>query len=143
MMAILLLGSQGICGGWSVNMGYHNPHTSTIGVNFMHVWDPYVVEAGLGYIRLSSSSDDISGINLGGGVNGKYLFRSGLFRPYLQAGFGMSSGVSGDGAGFGVSGFFLGGGLLVMDSSFYIYSSYNLSEGYGSGFLQFGVGFNL
>lgn len=126
---------------WSWNIGYHNPHTATVGVNFLHLWTDWAVELGLGYIQ-AQSGDQTTGLTLGGGVNLKYFFLHNVFRPYLQGGYGMSSGVSNKGAGVGIAGGFIGGGIFIWSNDFHIYLSYDLAEGGGS-FYQVGLGFPL
>lgn len=137
----LLLATPSAFGQWSANLGIKNPFTSDLGVNFLHVWPRWAVEVGLGTISVDDQADDTSGINLGGGVNGKFMFKEGLFRPYVQAGLGLSSGVTGRGAGLGSDGILFGFGLFVWATEFYIYGSYNAVN--GQGFFQMGIGFPL
>jgi hypothetical protein len=127
-------------GNWSWNLGYHNPHTATYGLNFMHVWTDWAVEFGLGYIQIGNGASQTSGLTLGGDINLKYIFLHSLLRPYLQGGYGMSSGVNGNGAGLGIAGAFVGGGLYIWANEFYVYGSYDIADGGGS-FYQFGLGF--
>ncbi len=141
IIAALTLPYNSSLADWSANLGANNPFTSNLGVNFMYMWPSWAVEAGLGYISGVDRGDDTSGINLGGGVNGKYLYRQGLFIPYIQVGIGLSSGVTGEGAGRGSDGLLFGFGMFVWATEFHIYASYNLVN--GEGLAQFGIGFPL
>jgi hypothetical protein len=146
--------------GWSWGLGYHNPPGATLGVNFMHLWNNWAFEAGLGYLGSSETSTQNSqqsgagtttnsDLYAGGDINLKYLFASGFFRPYLQGGMGsaVSLGNSNNsknnsnntGANASLNGGFAGAGIFLLGSEFYVYLSYLTS---GNGTFQFGLGFN-
>ena len=124
---------------WSGSLAYNNPPGANIGVNFMHLWAKWAFEFGIGNVRANSNTTSV-----GGDINLKYLFRSGVFRPYLQvgAGSGISVRTESDGsAGASVGGIFAGAGIFLIGNPIYAYGSYNL--GNGSNFYQVGIGYNF
>jgi hypothetical protein len=160
IFSIALFSSQVALANWSWGIGYHNPPSSTLGVNFMHLWSNWAFEAGLGYLGSSESSNKNTGTNntgtttqsqffAGGDVNLKYLFSSGFFRPFLQIGSGTSISLgntsnndnnsNNTGAKAALNGNFAGAGFMLMGSEFYFYVSYLTSN---NGSAQIGVGFN-
>lgn len=134
--------------GWSWGVGYHNPPNATIGLNFMHLWNQWAFEFGLGYINStekessnsSSNSNDVN-LSVAGDLNLKYLFGSGRFRPYVQggtyAGVAAQTGNS-SGANASLSSGFAGAGFFILGSSFDFYISYVTA---GKGSLQLGFNF--
>lgn len=136
---------------WSWNLGYHNPPTSTLGLNFMHLWTNWAFEVGIGNIdsKKSNSSDTSTDSNnntsntvtVGGDINLKYLFGSRWFRPYLQAGVMVGTAANSQGAGAGTGSGFWGGGLFLKGNPFYFYIGANVIG--GSSDLHAGLGFDL
>lgn len=144
---------------WSWGIGYHNPPSSTYGVNFMHLWSNWAFEVGLGYLGSAESSNKNTGTDsgtttqsqlyAGGDMNLKYLFSSGFFRPYIQAGAGTSVSLgntsnssnnsNSPGANASLNANFVGAGFMLMGSEFYFYASYLATN---NGSAQIGIGFN-
>lgn len=119
---------------WMWNVAYNNPPGAAIGGNIMLLETDWAFEGGVGGIYANGNS-----LTVLGDVNVKYLFLSGWFRPYAQAGFGATVSASGDpAAGASLAGPFGGAGIFMLGSPFYIFASYNYS---GSGFFQGGLGF--
>lgn len=129
---------------WTWNIGYHNPPNSTIGVNFEYFWSKWALELGAGFLDFGTKDrSNTATLYLAGDVNMKYLFLSGVFRPYLMGGLGLGSGTSvGDNTALGASagGGFVGGGVLMRGHPVYAYLG--LAIGNASTF-QFGVGFDF
>jgi hypothetical protein len=74
-----------------------------------------------------------------GDLDMKYLFGSGGFRPYVQAGTGYGIGAGNKSVGLGIGGSVYGGlGFFAMGSSAYGYVSFNTGS-----FMQAGVGFDF
>jgi hypothetical protein len=144
---------------WSWGLGYHNPPSSTFGVNFMHLWTNWAFETGIGYIgsseNITPNSQPNSGtttnsqLYAGGDVNLKYLFSTGFFRPYLQGGMGTAVAIgsannsknnsNNTGANASLGGSYGGAGFFLYGSEFYVYLSYITSS---NGSYQVGIGFN-
>lgn len=136
---VLLISMKSFAGNWSGSVAHNNPPGANIGLNFMYLWSNWAFELGIGNAQSSNSSTSVSG-----DINFKYLFRSGVFRPYLQ--FGAGSGVSvttnnNGGAGAGVGGGFAGAGIFLLGNPIYAYGSYNI--GNGSNFYQLGIGYDF
>ncbi len=143
--------SAQICsaGGWSVNLGYHNPPGSLIGLNFLHAWSNWAFEAGIGGVEQSKGTDsngtETKTTSILGALNVKYLFNGQTIRPYVQVGVGSSASIttnSGATASAGSNGGYFGGGIFVIGSPLYLYLSLNSSGGTGA-FFQGGLGFNF
>lgn len=82
---------------------------------------------------------------VGGDLGLKYLFGSGVFRPYLEAGVGLGVGAttgSNGGVGAGTGGGFFGGGIFLKGNPFYFYVGY-LAAGTGGGDINLGLGFDF
>jgi hypothetical protein len=138
---------------WSLNIGYHNPPQSNLGVNFLYDWTQIALELGIGNIRTDANFDnhnenrdnDGVALGLGGDINGKFFFMKSAIRPYIQLGTLLGTyGSLGDnsGLGLGSGGLFWGGGLWFgQTSAFHGYLSLNLI-GYSS-FGQAGIGFSI
>ena len=144
--SFVLLFTSNSFAGWNWGIGYHNPPGSTLGVNFMYLWSAWALELGIGSIdggtSNNNSSNDNSTLSIGGDINLKYLFGSGFFRPYLQGGMGLGTGLTiGDntGAGAGTGGIFFGGGAFLMANPFHIYLGL-ITDGGDFG-TQAGIGF--
>ncbi len=134
----------------SVNIGYGNPPGSMIGVNYLYFFHPWALELGLGYVATEglSSSGDAGETRQNGAfsMNGKYLFGSGLFIPYAQVGAGIGSGPifgRNGGKAVGYVDFYEGFGLMIKDSAFYFYTSFNFKNLFQTQFFQIGLGFLL
>jgi hypothetical protein len=139
MTCLLLISLRAGAGNWSGSVGYNNPPGANIGLNFMYLWSNWAFEFGLGNVSSNNNSTSV-----GGDIGFKYLFRSGVFRPYLQ--FGAGSGVSvtssnSGGAGASVGGGFGGAGIFLLGNPIYAYGSYNV--GNGSNFYQVGIGYDF
>jgi len=141
LLALAIFYGTQVFANWSVNLGYNNPPGAAIGANFCYFWTNWAFEAGLGSVNSTStnSGNSTTTVSVGGDVNFKYLFGSGLFRPYLQGGAGVGIGA-GNGVGAGIGGGFAGAGFFLKGSDLYAYFSYNLG---GGGFLQGGLGIFL
>lgn len=134
---------SGLAKGWSLNVGYNNPPGATLGLSFMHLWQDWAFELGAGSAKVKDQNNSSSEVTvLSGDVDFKYLFGSGGFRPYAQVGTFYSTTSGSNTAGLSVGNSTYGGlGFFGMGSSVYGYSSYNF--GSGTGYFQFGLGFNL
>jgi hypothetical protein len=140
ILGIVFCSSSAFASGWSWNLGYHNPPSADIGLNFMHLWSDWAFELGIGGIQSSSANSSTS---ITGDINLKYLFSGSSLRPYLQGGVGSSATVNtGNQASAGVNagGGFVGGGIFILGNPFYFYASYNVAN---SGFFQFGLGYQF
>lgn len=115
--------------GWSWNIGYHNPPTSTLGLNFLYEWSKVALELGVGSIdskKTDSSGNTTNTVVVGGDVNLKYLFGSGWFRPYVQGGLLLGTSASSGGASAGTGSGFFGGGMMLKGGQFYVYLGANM-----------------
>ena len=110
--------------GWGLGIGYHNPVSSDLGVSLMHMWNSVAFEAALGAIGVWGNDDDEedehTGLKLGGDVDLKLLFGSGL-KAYLQGGLSYGAEASSAGAGLNIGGseVFAGAGLFLLGSELY------------------------
>jgi hypothetical protein len=142
-LTFLALSTQSaFAGGWNASVGYHNPPSSTLGVNAMYLWTNWAFEAGLGNITTSSTNNgnNTNSTALGGDVNFKYLFGAGFFRPFVHAGVGVGVGAGSDtGLSAGTGGAFLGGGAFLMGRKFYGYGGANLYSKTSELFLGLGI----
>ena len=136
---------------WTLNIGWHNPPGSTLGVNFLYLGQAWGFEAGIGAVNLAAEGTaaqddrDNAHLSISGALNVKYFFGSGGVRPYAQVGFGAGIGATvGDdaGAGGGVGGPFAGLGIFGDAGKWYVYAAYNVWQNSG-GSPQAGVGFHL
>lgn len=150
VFVIALCASTPASAGWSWNLGYHNPPTSTLGINFMHLWSNWAFEIGVGSLDSKKSNSDTTNsssentsntVSVGGDMNLKYLFSSGWFRPYLQGGVMMGTAANSSGAGVGTGSGFFGGGLLLKGNPFYFYIGANVIG--GSTDAHAGLGFDF
>lgn len=149
-LLILVLNPLEAFAGWSASLGYNNPPGATYGLNFMYLWTNWAFEAGIGGVQQTSTNSggqEAKTTSTLGDINLKYLFSSGVFRPYLQGGMGSSVSVtnaSGVSAAAGVGGGYVGGGIFLLGNPIYVYGSINtgLSSG-NSSFVQFGVGYDF
>jgi hypothetical protein len=143
--------SQARGGGWSLNIGYHNPPGADVGANFLYQWSNWAFELGIGSISVSDSStnnNNQSSAGLGGDLNLKYLFGNGGFRPYLQGGVLVGTGATvgeneSTGASASTGSGFVGLGIMAeLGSSAYIYLGGNAFNKRKSEFF-FGLGFDI
>jgi hypothetical protein len=125
---------------WTLNLGFHNPPGSSLGINFLYWATRWNFEAGLGWFDAKAQADDDStaeekkkkdevSVALAGDLNIKYRFSSGSVAPYLQCGVSGGGGVSvGDKSdvGAGAGGPFAGVGIMFGSPRFYAYGVYNM-----------------
>lgn len=140
VFAFLVLFEQKSQANWSMNLGYNNPPSATVGLNLMNIWTNWAFELGLGSAKVEDKNDsNIDVTVLTGDVDFKYLFSNGGFRPYLQVGTAYAIGAKDNAASLGVGGSGYGGlGFFAMGSRFYAYASYNTGS-----FIQFGLGMDI
>lgn len=140
--------------GWTLNLGYHNPPGSLVGLNFLYLGSSFGFELGAGWLQFntkdtdhspSDNDKDTAAFAILGDANIKYYFRPGTsVRPYIQG--GMDAAIGGDvgkttDLGAGIGGPFFGLGLFLGKPSFYGYGAVN--TGQGGMFVQGGLGFGL
>lgn len=157
---ILLFVARPCFANWTLNIGYHNPPGSKVGVNFLYWNSPLMFEIGIGWIDVKALAEDEDEDNaatdekenddlrvaVAGALNIKYLLSSGGIKPFLQLGVGAGSYVqAGDhnDLGAGVGGLYGGIGLLLGSPGFYAYASFNLHANSKDSFAQFGLGFDI
>lgn len=135
---------------WSLNIGYHNPPGSNLGVNFLHEWSNWAFEVGIGSISVESTdsannSSSSTSAGIGGDLDLKYQFgRSGI-RPFLQGGVLVGTGaVVGDNGGVaaGTGAGFLGGGINFSGKDLYFYLGANAFSSRSTEFFL-GLGFDI
>ena len=138
---------------WTLGLGYHNPPNAGFGLNFLYFDYGWAFEIGLGWGEVESKDtnndtenedDSVTG-RVHGGVNFKYFFQEGTFRPYgqigLLAGGSLTAGKSQGGQG-GVGDLYGGLGLMVGSPDFYFYGSFNITAN-EKDFIQGGIGFDI
>lgn len=141
---------------WTLNLGYHNPLNSKIGVNFLYWGSQWNFEAGIGWLDADAEADDDAGeadkdddkvsVQAAGDIDVKYRFGSGGIAPYVQLGIGAGTGVEvGDdtGGGVGLGGPFVGAGLFFGKPNFYGYAALNLLTESKNTEVQAGLGFDI
>ena len=146
LIAIILMSTQqnAHANNWSASVGYNNPPGANVGLNFMYLWTNWAFELGIGSVQQTTTNtngQDSKTTSVLGDANFKYLFSSGVFRPYLQGGMGSSVSVtnaSGVSASAGLGGSFFGGGIFLLGNPIYAYASYNV--GGSTSFTQIGIG---
>lgn len=136
----------------TLNIGYHNPPSSTIGVNFLWFLSPkWAAELGVGWAQVESqntdsdSTDDTLAAQIAGDFNLKFFLSQGAITPYLQGGLGLGAGAQlghNIGSGLAANGPFGGLGLLFGSKKLYAYASINL-DGQVHNFVQFGLGVDI
>lgn len=141
LLLLFILPTTSFANGWSLNLGYNNPPGASVGLNFMYLWQKWAFEIGAGSAKVKDSNNtDVS--VLAGDIDLKYLFGSGGFRPYLQAGTFYNTNTGNNNASVSVGGSsYMGVGFFGMGNSVYGYTSYNV--GGGTGYFQIGIGFEL
>lgn len=141
---------------WTLNLGYHNPLNSQLGVNFLYWGSQWNFEIGIGWIDADAEADDDAGeedpdddkvsFAAAGDIDIKYRFTTGSVAPYIQFGFGAGTGAEvGDDtdAGVGIGGPFAGLGLFFGKPQLYGYVAGNyLIESEDTEF-QGGIGFDI
>lgn len=81
---------------FTLNLGYQNPAPALLGLNGQYLLPNLAIEVGLGWANLKPDEEEESDkrratLTLLGGVNLKYLFLTGAFRPYLEGGFTLQN----------------------------------------------------
>jgi len=155
LFSLILIASPSFAkgGGWSLNIGYHNPPGADVGANFLYQWSNWAFELGIGNIAVSdsnssSTNNSQSSAGIGGDLNLKYLFGNGGFRPYLQGGVLVGTGATvgnndTTGASASTGSGFIGLGIMAeVGSSAYIYLGANAFNSRRSEFF-FGLGFDI
>ncbi len=141
---------------WTLNLGYHNPLNSKLGINFLYWGSQWNFEIGLGWLDADASKDDETNSETkdddkvsfaaAGDLDVKYRFSTGNVAPYIQLGFGAGTGAQvGDksDAGVGFGGPFVGLGLFFGKPALYAYVAGNyLIESKDNEF-QGGLGFDI
>lgn len=141
---------------WTLNLGYHNPLNSKLGVNFLYWGSQWNFEIGVGWLDADAEADDDKNeadkdddkvsFSAAGDIDVKYRFSTGSVAPYVQFGFGAGTGAEvGDDtdAGVGIGGPFAGLGLFFGKPTLYGYLAGNyLLESKDTEF-QGGIGFDI
>lgn len=138
VLALTLLVARPAAADWTLNIGYHNPVGSEVGVNLLHFWNKWAFEIGAGYFNAKDSK-----VTIAGDLDFKYLFGSSWVRPYLMAGVGYGTGAlfeDGGGVSAGAGGGFIGGGIFLKGRPFYVYLGAAANRGTT---FQAGLGFDL
>ncbi len=143
---------------WTLNIGYHNPNYSNLGVNFLYWGSQWNFELGIGWVDADAQKAedaDNNGTNekdnsvsaaVAGDLDLKYRFMTGTFSPYVQAGFGASTYAKvGDdsGADANLGGPFVGGGFFIGKQSFHVYVAGNYLLESEDTEVQGGIGFDI
>ncbi|MBC7659495.1 MAG: hypothetical protein H7249_07275 [Chitinophagaceae bacterium] len=147
---------------WTLNLGYHNPVYSKLGLNFLYWGSQWNFEVGIGWLdgvidangktRDTTNSDTSTkkenkiAAAVAGDLNIKYRFSNGTFSPYFQGGYGAYTGAQiGDNSGATVSlgAPFVGLGFFVGKPSFYGYLAGNYMIDPQNVQVQAGLGFAL
>ena len=104
---------------WTLNIGYQNPPGSSFGLNFLKFAGNWGFELGIGGFSAEFGGGD-GGVDVSGGLNGKYFIGSASVKPYLQ--LGLHAGMSvGSNFSFAAGGLYGGLGLLFGSPKFYFY----------------------
>jgi hypothetical protein len=141
---------------WTLNLGYHNPLYSKLGVNFLYWGSQWNFEVGIGWVDADAEADDDKdeedkdddkvSAAVAGDINLKYRFTNGGISPYIQGGFATWAGASvGDdtGADANVGGPFVGVGLFMGKPAFHVYVSGNYLVDSEDTQVQAGLGFDI
>lgn len=149
---------------WTLNLGYHNPINSKLGVNFLYWGSQWNFEVGIGYVDSEVHEEDDNATNNGtasddnndddhvsasvaGDIDIKYRLMTGTFAPYVQGGFGAWTGAKvgeeDSGADADVGGPFVGVGFFIGKPSFHVYFGGNYMIDPETTQLQGGVGFDI
>lgn len=154
----LLLSSKVARADWTLNLGYHNPVYSNLGVNFLYWGSQWNFEVGIGWIdgnAQSAEDRDNNGTNeednhvsaaAAGDIDIKYRFMTGAFAPFIQGGFGASTWAKvGDdsGADANIGGPFVGAGFFLGKQSFHVYIAGNYMIESEDSQIQGGIGFDI
>ena len=145
--------NQAALANWTLNLGYHNPQGSRLGLNFLYWGSQWNFELGIGWLDAvvddgTANSDSNRNIQteIIGEFDIKYRFTTGGFAPYMQAGIGAYSGVAvgeQSGAFLNVGEPFLGLGLMLGQAQFhgYVAADYFLQSRLSQ--WQCGIGFDI
>lgn len=141
---------------WTLNLGYHNPVYSKVGVNFLYWGSQWNFEIGVGWIDGDAHADDDKdeenkdddhvSAAAAGDIDLKYRFMTGTFSPYIQGGFGASTAARvGDdsGADANVGGPFVGLGFFIGKPAFHVYVAGNYMIDPETTQIQGGIGFDI
>ncbi len=141
---------------WTLNLGYHNPVYSKVGVNFLYWGSQWNFEVGIGWIdgdihadddkADKNKDDDNVAAAAAGDINIKYRFLTGTFAPYIQGGFGASTYAKvGDnsGADANLGGPFVGAGFFIGKPAFHVYLAGNYMLDPQTTQIQAGIGFDI
>ncbi|RZA27261.1 MAG: hypothetical protein EOP10_00690 [Proteobacteria bacterium] len=143
---------------WTLNLGYHNPVNSHLGVNFNYWGSQWNFELGIGWIdgdAQAAEDKDNNGTNeeknhvsaaAAGDIDIKYRFLTGTFAPFVQGGFGASTWAQvGDesGADANLGGPFVGAGFFIGKPAFHVYVAGNYMITPKTTQIQGGIGFDI
>ena len=153
-----LLSSRTALANWTLNIGYHNPVYSHLGLNFNYWGSQWNIELGIGWIdgaAQQAEDKDNNGTNeqdnkiaaaAAGDIDIKYRFMTGTFSPYIQGGFGASTYAEvGDSstADANVGGPFVGLGFFIGSPAFHAYVAGNYLLDPKDTQIQAGIGFDI
>ncbi len=143
---------------WTLNIGYHNPLYSNLGVNFLYWGSQWNFEIGVGWVdgdAQQAEDADNNGTNekessvsaaVAGDLDLKYRFMTGTFSPFIQGGFGATTYAKvGDssGADANLGSPFVGGGFFIGKQSFHVYVAGNYLLESKDTEVQGGIGFDI
>lgn len=143
---------------WTLNLGYHNPVYSHVGVNFLYWGSQWNFEVGLGWVdgnaRDAEDIDNDGDVDRGnqvsaaaaGDIDLKYRFSTGTFSPYIQAGFGASTSAElghDNGVNADLGGPFAGAGFFIGSKKFHVYVAGNYLIDHKDTQVQGGIGFDI
>lgn len=143
---------------WTMNVGYHNPTWSTLGLNLLKMNEDWGFEFGVGYVDWDTEGsqaekrddkdqkeEDTVRVRVAGDLDVKYLIFDGNFKPYVQLGtlwaLGSKVGEDND-IGASLFDVFSGVGLMLGSKNFYGYAAYNFFLEHENNF-QAGLGIDI
>ncbi|MBC7530701.1 MAG: hypothetical protein H7318_03920 [Oligoflexus sp.] len=141
---------------WTLNLGYHNPVNSKLGVNFLYWGSQWNFEVGIGYVDSEvhadedkaneNKDDDHVAASVAGDIDIKYRLMTDTFAPYVQGGFGAWTGAKvgeRSGADADLGGPFVGVGFFIGKPAFHVYFGGNYMIDPETTQLQGGIGFDI